>query len=228
MHSRFCSSYDVPMRIVATCVVAALFAACGDVQSVIIVTQEPDGGGSDGAADASIVPTEDAGDGGGGGSDGGTDAPPDSEIEGGADPIFGTTTFVPGAPGTNANLVVEHSASELPLQGKNCFKAGGCHAENNHKYGFAGTLYESANGGAPIKGAEIRVTDQGGTLVGKTYTDDDGNFWFEGPKPPAGARVGVRKGLSKGIMSGAVAGDTGAACNSAACHGQTSLRVYLP
>lgn len=221
------------MRIIAASVVAALLAACGDVHSLIVVTPEADGGpdgGPDGVAiddggattaDADGSATVDSGAAADGGTvDGATEASPD--------PVFGSSVFVPGSPGQNANAVTEHAAGELPLQGKNCFKAGGCHSENNHKYGFAGTLYESVNGGATIKNAEIRMSDQSGALIGLTYTDDDGNFWFEGPKPPVGARVGVRKGLSKGIMTDPVAGDTDAACNSGACHGATSLRIFLP
>lgn len=167
------------------------------------------GGGSSGSGSA---PTD-------GGSSGTTEA-------GGVDPVFGTTNFQPGNPGQNANAVESHAA-EVPLEGKNCFKAGGCHAENTKKWGFAGTVYGAITGGATVKNAEVRVTGPDGTPIGSAYTDDNGNFWYDGPKPPANARVGVRDGTKVKVMAAVVAGDTGAQCNSNLCHGLATMRVYL-
>lgn len=171
-------------------------------------------GGSSGGSSGS-TPTD-------GGSSGTTEAGP-------SDPVFGNTNFQPGNPGQNANAVdnAQHMA-EVPLEGKNCFKAGGCHAENSKKWGFAGTVYSAITGGATVKNAEVRVSGPDGTLVGSAYTDDNGNFWFDGPKPPANARVGVRDGTKVKIMGGVVSGDaTGAQCNSNACHGLAAMRIYL-
>jgi hypothetical protein len=143
------------------------------------------------------------------------------------DPVFGTTPFAPGNPGQNANDVPEHPAAEKPLEGKNCFKAGGCHAENNHKWGFAGTVYSTISGGATVKNAQVVVANPDGTTFASVYTDDQGNFWYEGAKPPANARSGVRDATKSKAMGGTIAGDPGAQCNSGSCHGSTAMRVYL-
>lgn len=169
-----------------------------------------------------------------GGSSGGssgavtTDGGSSDAMEGGpADPVFGNTNFQPGNPGENANAVASH-AGQTPLEGKNCFQAGGCHNENAKKWGFAGTVYSAITGGATVKNAEVRVTGPDGTPIGSAYTDDNGNFWFDGPKPPANSRVGVRDATKVKLMGGVVSGDaTGAQCNSNACHGVATMRVYL-
>lgn len=225
MREGFRSSYDSVMRFATTWSVA-LLVACGDVHSVIVVNQTNDASASD--SDASAVdagPIADGGD---------QDAAGDADgavaiVEASVDPVFGTAPFVPGTPGQNANAVPEH-ASSLPLQGKNCFAAGGCHAESNRRWGFAGTVYDSYLSNAPgAKNAEVRIVDSTGAFFGKAYTDDDGNFWFEGAKPPAGSRVGVRALGRAAVMTGAVAGDVGGACNASSCHGGGNVSViYLP
>src|SRR5690348_11382493 len=53
----------------------------------------------------------------GGSTSGGTDSGP-------GDPVFGQSVFAPGNPGKNANAQASHAGS-TPLQGKNCFQAGG-------------------------------------------------------------------------------------------------------
>jgi hypothetical protein len=117
--------------------------------------------------------------------------------------------------------------AEQPLEGKNCFVAMGCHLENNKKWGFAGTVYGSITGGATVKNAEVRVTAPDGTMVGSVYTDDNGNFWFDGPKPPPNSRVGVRDATKVKIMGGVVADTAGTQCNSNQCHGLPTMRIYL-
>ena len=99
--------------------------------------------------------------------------------------------------------------------------------ESGPTWGFAGTVYETINGGATVKNAEVRVSDAQGKLFASVYTDDNGNFWYEGAKPPANSRVGVRNAAKKEVMVGVVAGDTGGACNAAACHGGAAMRIYL-
>lgn len=224
-------------------------SACGDVTNNVVVVTNGDadaavptgvdatvndqgappteGGTTDVAADAAVI-DGDSGDANANGTDA-SDASADADADATtSDPVFGTTSFAPGNPGVNANDVAEHPAAEKPLEGKNCFKAGGCHSENNKKWGFAGTVYSTINGGVTVKGAEVRVSDSAGNVVGSVYTDDDGNFWFDGAKPPANARVGVRNATSKAIMAAVVAGDPGAQCNSGACHGMAAMRVYVP
>jgi hypothetical protein len=167
-----------------------------------------------------------------GGSSGGssgaatTDGGASSGGDAAKDPVFGVP-FAAGTPGQNANDVLEHPAAEKPLEGKNCFKAGGCHAENNHKWGFAGTVYSTINGGATVKNANVVVANPDGTQFASVYTDDQGNFWYEGAKPPANARAGVRDATKSKTMGGVVAGDPGGQCNSGSCHGATAMRIYL-
>ena len=162
----------------------------------------------------------------GGSSGATTDGGGSSGTDAAKDPVF-SVAFSPGNPGQNANDVAEHPAAEKPLEGKNCFKAGGCHAENNHKWGFAGTVYSAITGGTPVKNAQVVVANPDGTQFASVYTDDQGNFWYEGAKPPANGRVGVRDATKSKTMSGIVAGDPGGQCNSGSCHGATAMRVYL-
>lgn len=209
------------MRIVATLSVAALLS-CGDVTNLVVVLEDRDAS-ADAPTGTGVVSPDaalDAGDGASEGGGGSGDAAPDAPAA--VDPVFGTSTYAANSPGTPANMVPEHPAAELPLQGKNCFKAGGCHAENNTKFGFAGTVY----GGGTY--AEVRVVDEVGAQVGFAYADGDGNFWSFGPKPPTNGRVGVRNGGATKNMVATVTGADGAACSSGACHGSTSLRIYLP
>ena len=177
---------------------------------------DPTGGGSSGGTSTSGS-SSGATDGGG---SSGTDAAK-------GDPVFGTTQFTPGNPGLVANNVMEHPAAEKPLEGKNCFKAGGCHAENNHKWGFAGTVDSTINGGATVKNAQVVVANPDGTTFASVYTDDNGNFWYEGAKPPLNARAGVRDATKSKAMAAVVVGDTGGQCNSGTCHGSAAMRIYL-
>jgi hypothetical protein len=175
----------------------------------------------------SADPTSSSSGGSSGGSSGAaTDGGGSSGADAGKDPVF-SVAFSPGKPGQNANDVMEHPAAEKPLEGKNCFKAGGCHAENNHKWGFAGTVYSAITGGTTVKNAQVVVAKADWTDFASVYTDDQGNFWYEGAKPPANARAGVRDATKSKTMSAIVAGDPGGQCNSGGCHGITSMRIYL-
>lgn len=167
-----------------------------------------------------VSPTDDGGSSSSsGGADGGG--------EGGApDPVFGNEAFAPGNPGQNANgATATHGGT---VEGKACMIAG-CHLDTGPKWGFGGTVYTALNGGTTVKNAEVRVTGPDGKTFGSAYTDDNGNFWFDGAgaKPPANSRVGVRNATKSMIMTGTVAGDTGADCNSAGCHGAAAMRIYL-
>lgn len=200
----------------------AAAAACdapdpGEITFSERATETPGGSSSGGGSSGSPTTTE----GGASSSGGTTDAGP-------KDPVFGTTAFAAGNPGQNANDVATHPAAEKPLEGKNCFKAGGCHSENNKKWGFAGTVYSTITGGATVKNAQVVVANPDGTQFAMVYTDDNGNFWYDGAKPPANARVGVRTASSKpAVMGGTVAGDPGGQCNSGSCHGSTAMRTYV-
>lgn len=158
----------------------------------------------------------------------GTDGGGSSSGEAGAaDPVFGNSAFAAGNPGQNANGA--NAAHAGNVEGKNCIQAG-CHLDAaNAKWGFGGTVYTKATGGTTVKNAEVRVTGPDGKTFGMAYTDDNGNFWFDGAgaKPPANSRVGVRDATKKKVMTGTVAGDPGAACNAPACHGNTAMRIFL-
>jgi hypothetical protein len=80
---------------------------------------------------------------------------------------------------------------------QNCL---GCHTRggNNPKvWLFAGTIYETAAGTTPAVGAEVRLVTAAGTELGKAYSDNDGNFFFEGNAqfPATGAPNGTAKPL---------------------------------
>ena len=160
-----------------------------------------------------------------GGSSGGDGGSSSGGEAGAPDPVFGMSAFAPGNPGQNANgASATHPGGTV--EGVNCFTAG-CHLDTGPKWGFAGTVYETINGGATVKNAEVRVSDAQGKLFASVYTDDNGNFWYEGAKPPANARAGVRNATAKMNMVAVVAGEAGGACNSAACHGGAAMRIYL-
>lgn len=162
------------------------------------------------------------------GSSGSTSSGGDGGGEGGAvDPVFGNSAFAPGTPGQNANGAAGDHGNNV--EGRDCIVAG-CHLDRaNVKWGFGGTVYSTINGGATVKNAEVRVTGPDGKTFGSVYSDDNGNFWFEGGgvRPPANSRVGVRNATKAKLMTGTVAGDSGAACSSTGCHGAAAMKVYL-
>jgi hypothetical protein len=153
-----------------------------------------------------------------------------------ADPVFGTTTFAPGAVGPPApagNRAGPASVQHMnTVVDKDCFQAG-CHGTTGPTWGFGGSVHVAATGGAPVAGAEVRVTGPDGTVYASTYTDADGNFWIDQPAAgpiPANSRVGVRNATAKQIMTGVVSGGgaTGAACNSGGtCHGGAMTKLFL-
>lgn len=214
-------------RFLAVALLAAGLAACGDVHSVINVTVEPDGGDAsssatfDGAVEDSATPQGDAGQ----ETSVTGDASPDVDAAAPSD-IFDSLPFVPGNPAMNANNVSAHS-SVVPLEGKNCSAAGGCHGETK-PLTFAGTVYSTVTGGTTVAGALVRAVDGSGNVIGDAYSDDQGNFWFAGSALPAGARVGVRTAGSKRIMVATVNGAAGSTCQSTACHGSTTERIHVP
>ena len=170
------------------------------------------GGGSSGTGSSSGTP---AGDGGGG----------DSGPAG--DPVFGTTTYKGTSPGQNANQQggTDHAGN---VEGKNCLQAGACHGgpTNPYKWGFAGTVYSTMNGGATVKNAEVAVTDPTGKMTLVT-ADDNGNYWYEGAKPAAGSRSGVRTATKSMNMVSTLDATTGAGCQADACHGLGTQKLYV-
>jgi hypothetical protein len=178
-------------------------------------------GRTDPTASSGGTPTD-----GGGGEGGGP-----------ADPVFGTSTFAPGPVGPPApagNRAGPASTQHMnTVVDKDCFLAG-CHDGTvGPTWGFGGSVHVAATGGAPVAGAEVRVTGPNGTVYASTYTDADGNFWIAQPAGgpiPANSRVGVRNATSKQIMTGTVSGPgaTGGGCNSGGtCHGGAMTKLFL-
>lgn len=205
---------------------ASVAAACDAPDPGQVVYSErsktESSGGTSGQASSSGTSGSTSSSGSSGGDGGGS-----SSGEGGAaDPVFGTSAFAPGTPGQNANGAAgDHGGN---VEGRDCMVTG-CHLDKGPKWGFAGTVYSTATGGATVKNAEVRVTGPDGKTFGMAYTDDNGNFWFDGAgaKPPANSRAGVRTATKKMTMAGTVAGDSGAACNSTACHGNAAMKLYI-
>jgi hypothetical protein len=148
----------------------------------------------------------------GGGADGGS-----SGMAG--DPVFGTTAFAAGSAGPPIRVAkAANAAHNGDASGKDCIVAG-CHLDAR-PWAFGGTLYTDAAGTARTANAEIRITGPDGKVYASTYSDVDGNFWFEtsDPKVPAGSRVGVRT-AGKVMDMGGVVGGMQVGCQSPACHG---------
>ncbi len=155
-----------------------------------------------------------------------TDAP-SQDSSSGSNIVFGSTSYSGGSPGINANESSAHSG-QTPLQGKNCFQAGGCHSESSTVYAFMGTVFDSATGTAGVKNAEVRVVSANGTPLGVAYSDDDGNFWLPGALSAGAQYVGVRTSTSSRVQTMALGGPTEKlTCNSSSCHGP-GARIHVP
>ena len=103
--------------------------------------------------------------------------------------------------------------------------AGGATA----KFAFAGTVYTSAAGTAPIKGAEVRLVDATGKELALIYSDAHGNFWSDIAGVPGGSHIGARNAKTKKEMATAL-GATDTGCQKAGCHVTgtgAQGRVYL-
>jgi hypothetical protein len=144
------------------------------------------------------------------------------------DPVFGTTTFAAGQAGPPVRVAkAANAAHNGDASGKDCIVAG-CHLDAR-PWAFGGTLYTDATGTGRTANAEIRITGPDGKVYASTYSDVDGNFWFEtsDPKVPAGSRVGVRTATKVMDMSGTVGGAQ-VGCQSTTCHGAGNPgKVYV-
>ena len=153
--------------------------------------------------------------------------------EGGAsssgDPVFGTTTFAAGPAGPPVRVAkAANPAHGGDASGKDCI-VGGCHLDTR-PWAFGGTLYTDAAGTARVPMAEIRITGPDAKVYASTYTDVDGNFWFETGTPtvPANSRVGVRIAGKFMDMAGTNGGAQVGCQKAAGCHGAgTPGKVFL-
>lgn len=151
------------------------------------------------------------------------------------DPVFKNEAFKAGTADQIVNNQT-HGAETKPMEGKECGKAG-CHADpgaGGPKWAAGGTIYGDINGkkfdGATAGNTEIRIIKPDGTEVGTFYPDADGNFYCAITEPlPDGCKVAVRtdKAPAK-VMSATIGGAAGSNCNSAACHGSATNRIYAP
>ncbi|CAN5923877.1 hypothetical protein BH11MYX4_BH11MYX4_31110 [soil metagenome] len=113
--------------------------------------------------------------------------------------------------------------------GVNCMDCHSAAGGANAKWGIAGTIYTSAAGTTPLKGAEVRVVDAAGKELALVYSDDKGNFWADTivGGVPGGAKVGARNATVTKLMSTALTTQD-ASCQKAGCHVAGSQgRVYL-
>lgn len=144
------------------------------------------------------------------------------------DPVFGTSAFAAGSAGPPIRVAkAANAAHGGDASGKDCIVAG-CHLDTR-PWAFGGTLYTDAAGTARTANAEIRITGPDGKVYASTYSDVDGNFWFETGTPtvPAGSRVGVRTAGAMMDMGGVVGGAQ-VGCQSTACHGAGNPgKVYV-
>jgi hypothetical protein len=236
------------LLIPAAFIAAALTFACGSVDPDG-VTVEPghggsqsgpgyhvpaDGGGgggktpgADGAAmgDSQTVShdgkdggTENKDTGGGGGADG-----PTLE-DAAAAAIFGSTTYSAMSVTTSATMLHQMKGGPKNVIGTDCLSCHNGATKGTAEFLFAGTIYNSPDGGGGAETIEVRVIDDKKNGV-STYSDTDGDFWSEATAALAvpGA-TGARNAVAEQIMPQALAsGD----CNS--CHnGKAQALMHVP
>lgn len=113
--------------------------------------------------------------------------------------------------------------------GVNCMDCHSAAGAASAKFAFAGTVYNSAAGTAPIKGAEVRLVDAKGKELALIYSDAQGNFWSDIASVPGGSHVGARNATIKKEMVTAL-GTTDTGCQKAGCHvtgAAAQGRVYI-
>jgi hypothetical protein len=165
-------------------------------------------------------------------SSGGSSSSSGADSGGTSDTIFGTTPFAYQDPGVEANTA--NTAHGGTVEGRNCTDGSACHGDGSPKpWVFGGTVYSAATNGTTVPKAEIKVVGPDGADIGTTYTDKNGNFWFEKPGTtiPAGSKVGVRKegGTPRAMATLLQPADSGCSANRANCHGTAGTgKVFAP
>jgi len=100
---------------------------------------------------------------------------------------------------------------------------------NCHQHGFymSGTLYSSANGGAPLAGASLTYIDANGE-TGDMHSNTNGNFWWSLPVAFPVTIIASACPDMKPMVAKVAA--SGAGCNQSGCHAGagTPGRVHLP
>jgi hypothetical protein len=115
-----------------------------------------------------------------------------------------------------ANLTSGHHNA-----GQDCMQ--GCH---NHGFTLSGTLYASANGGTPVTGGTITVTDAKGVTF-DMVTQLNGNFWTANAITFPITVVSSLCPNTNAMVSQVTAGNGG--CNKTGCHtGGAQGSIHLP
>ncbi len=213
------------LRVLASCSLLALVAACGLVDGEQPPSSEQESNQTDVGAklpppsnpSGDAPPTEQAPP-SGGSSSGNTNTPPPKTS---SDIFTGAPAYKGTPPAETAN-----SHHFQPMTGRDCFQ---CHGRLSRRFDFAGTAYDAQ--GQPMAGAEIRVVDAENKEIALVTTDADGNFWaiaqkqFPSPTPPKVEwKTAIR--TSKGTMS-MVGTATVGGCNSTGCH-DDQKRIVAP
>ena len=214
---------DHRVVLLAGAVLCAAFAGASACTApdpgAITFSERPSGTGGDTSSTGGGTTTTTTGD-----SGTGTTVTPDA--------VFGTTTFAYADPGLQANKQTAHNG---PVVGKDCAQSAACHQANNTSgapvWTFAGTLY-AAGGKTTIAKGEVKVIGPDGGAVGNTYTDQDGNFWYQGDPLPAGSKVGARAdgvAAAQHMSTALLATNTGCSSAGSNCHGTTAQGpVHVP
>jgi len=203
---------------------AALAGACSAADpSTVNFSERPRGQTGD-LTSGGPSPT-DGGSSGTSGSSGGEAGTTDGGDSGGPVTAFtGAKAFNAAGATVGVSQNAGHNfAGNTPLTnpaGQNCVdchRAGGSAA--GAIWGIAGTVYTSAAGTTPLRGAEVRVVDAAGKELALVYSDVDGNFWSDTivGGVPGGAKVGARNATVTKLMSTALTTQD-AGCQKAGCH----------
>ena len=197
---------------------AAAVAACSSSNSTYIFVYGPDAAdeGGEGGAEASADSADRLV-----GDEQHVDAA-DAEAGWNGNVFANAMPFVHFPPAMNANTA--NAAHQNTVEGKDCLSVG-CHVDGNQPYRFGGTVYTTSNGNTTVAQAEVRIVRSDGSEYARAYTDANGNFWFASVTPiPTNAIVGIRNATTFRQQVGPLASG---ACNSNACHGSASMRIFL-
>jgi hypothetical protein len=104
--------------------------------------------------------------------------------------------------------------------GQDCMN--GCH---NHGFTIAGTVYSAVNGGAPVIGATVEITDGAGQKL-KIVSQNNGNFYTSNPVTfPLTVNASSCPNIQ--AMTATVTGTNTIGCNKNGCHTAGNY-IHLP
>ena len=139
-----------------------------------------------------------------------------------------TATDAAGGGGDGAAVACEPASANLPNGEHNAGQAClTCHGPGGEgpRFTLGGTLFTTAQGGTPIAGATILVTDAANVTT-RLITASNGNFYTNAALALP-LRVGASKCPDTRPMNGAIATAQDGDCNG--CHqAATTGRIHLP